>query len=220
VAVLTQLIPLALVVAWSPLKIIPAFLLVISSPRPKVASTAFLVASLTTLALCTAIFVIEVPSLLNRLGHKQIGWGPEARIGLGAALLAIGVYVGVKRRGNFGAPNWVSKLTRITPRAAAVLGVMLTVANLKVMVMNAAAGSAIGTAALGVWKTGAAIGIYTAVAGSTLIIPVVGYLLAAERVDRWSVPLRRWLDRHQAAMATIGSILLGFTLMLSGLCGV
>jgi hypothetical protein len=101
-----------------------------------------------------------------------------------------------------------------------VLGVVLTVTNLKVMVMNAAAGFAIGTAVLGVWETGVAIGIYTAVAGSTLIIPVVGYLVAAERVDRWSVSLRHWLDRHQAAMATIGSILLGCTLMLSGLRGV
>jgi hypothetical protein len=97
---------------------------------------------------------------------------------------------------------------------------MLTAANLKVMVMNAAAGSAIGAAALGLWKTVAAIGIYTAVAGSTLIIPVVGYLLAAEHVDRWSMSLRHWLEHHQAAIATIGSLLLGFVLLLSGLRGV
>jgi hypothetical protein len=219
-AVLTQLIPLALVVAWSPLKIIPAFLVVIGSPRPKVTSMAFLVASLTALALCTAIFVVEVPALLDRLDHKEIGLGPEARIGFGAALLALGVYVGVKRGGNFGAPKWVSRLTRITPRTAAVLGVMLTAANLKVMVMNAAAGSVIGAAALGLWKTVAAIGIYTTVAGSTLIIPVVGYLLAAEHVDRWSMSLRHWLGCHETAIATVGSLLLGFALLLSGLRGV
>ena len=60
---LTELIPLALVVALSPLSIIPA-VLVLHTPRPKPTGLAFLVGWVVGLAVLTAIFV-EVSSLLG-----------------------------------------------------------------------------------------------------------------------------------------------------------
>ena len=65
---LTELIPLALVVALSPLSIIPA-VLVLHTPRPKPAGLAFLAGWLVGLAALTSIFV-EVSNLLGGLGNK------------------------------------------------------------------------------------------------------------------------------------------------------
>ena len=60
-SVLTELIPLALVVALSPLSIIPA-VLVLHTPRPRPTGLAFLAGWLVGLAALTAIF-LEVSDL-------------------------------------------------------------------------------------------------------------------------------------------------------------
>ena len=64
-SVLIELIPLALVVALSPLSIIPA-VLVLHTPRPRPTGLAFLAGWLVGLAALTAIFV-EVADLLGGL---------------------------------------------------------------------------------------------------------------------------------------------------------
>jgi hypothetical protein len=86
--VLTELIPLALVVALSPLSIIPA-VLVLHTPRPTPTGLAFLVGWLAGLAALTAIFV-EISSLLGGLGDKPPGWASWLRIVVGAALIVFG----------------------------------------------------------------------------------------------------------------------------------
>jgi hypothetical protein len=65
--VLTELIPLALVVALSPLSIIPA-VLVLHTPRPT--GLAFLAGRLLGLPALTAIF-LEVSNLLGGLGDAE-----------------------------------------------------------------------------------------------------------------------------------------------------
>jgi len=79
---LTELIPLALVVAISPLSIIPA-VLVLHTPRPKPTSLAYLAGWIFGLAALTAIFV-EVSSLLGGL-NKAPPWAPWVRIVIGIA---------------------------------------------------------------------------------------------------------------------------------------
>ena len=86
---LTELIPLALVVALSPLSIIPA-VLVLHTPRPKPTGLAFLVGWVVGLAVLTAIFV-EVSSLLGGL-NKAPPWAPWVRIVIGIALIVFGVF--------------------------------------------------------------------------------------------------------------------------------
>ena len=75
---LTELIPLALVVALSPLSIIPA-VLVLHTPRPRPTGLAFLAGWVVGLAALTAIFV-EVSSLAGGLGNKPPSWASWVRI--------------------------------------------------------------------------------------------------------------------------------------------
>src|SRR3954467_2877173 len=87
---LTELIPLALVVALSPLSIIPA-VLVLHTRRPRPTGLAFLAGWLIGLTALTAIF-LEVSSLLGGLGDKPPGWASWLRIVVGAALSVFGIY--------------------------------------------------------------------------------------------------------------------------------
>ncbi|WP_283611484.1 GAP family protein, partial [Mycolicibacterium poriferae] len=80
-SVLTELIPLALVVALSPLTIIPA-VLVLHTPRPKPTGLAFMTGWLVGLAALTALFV-AVSNLLGGLDHKPPSWASWLRIVIG-----------------------------------------------------------------------------------------------------------------------------------------
>ena len=81
---LTELIPLALVVALSPLSIIPA-VLVLHTPRPRPTGLAFLVGWLLGLTALTAIF-LEVSNLLGGLGNKPPGWASWLRVVVGVGI--------------------------------------------------------------------------------------------------------------------------------------
>src|SRR5215510_151908 len=94
-SVFAELIPLALVVALSPLSIIPA-VLVLHTPRPRPAGLAFLAGWLIGLAALTIVFV-EISGLFGDLG-KPAGWASWLRIVIGAALILFGVYRWLTRK--------------------------------------------------------------------------------------------------------------------------
>ena len=192
-----QLLALAVVVAWSPLKVIPALALVLHAAKPKTTGFSFLAGSLIGLAVSTAVF-IAVPHLLDELPAPPEGggsWAPLAIV-VGAATIAYTVYRHVTRQR--ARPGWqrFSRLTRINPVGGLFLGLFLTVANAKVVAMNAAAGVAIGAAAIGALGASLAVVYYTVIAGSTIIVPIVGYAVAAERVDRGVEWARQRMSRH------------------------
>src|SRR5918912_1440752 len=139
---LTELIPLALVVALSPLSIIPA-VLVLHTPRPRPTGLSFLAGWLIGLAALTAIF-LEVSNLLGGLGNKPPGWASWLRIVVGAALIVFGIYRWLTRKRAAHTPAWMQSLGKLTPVRAGLAAMALTVVNPKVLFMCAAAGLAIG----------------------------------------------------------------------------
>jgi len=90
-SVLAKLIPLALVVALSPITVIPA-VLVMHAPRPRPASMAFLGGWLVGLAALTAVFV-GASDLLGDLHKRPPTWVDGLRVVLGSALIAFGIFL-------------------------------------------------------------------------------------------------------------------------------
>jgi hypothetical protein len=83
---LGELIPLALVVALSPVSIIPAVVLVLHTDHPRPTGLAFMVGWLAGLAALTALFV-QIPNLVDGLDRESPSWAPWARIAIGAAVI-------------------------------------------------------------------------------------------------------------------------------------
>jgi threonine/homoserine/homoserine lactone efflux protein len=216
--VLTELIPLALVVALSPLSIIPA-VLVLHTPRPRPTGLAFLAGWLIGLAALTAIF-LEVSSLLGGLGDKPPGWASWLRIVVGAVLIVFGVYRWLTRKKSAHTPGWIQRLSKLTPVRAAAAAVALTVVNPKVLFICAAAGLAIGTAGLdtatNVWI---AIAWYVAVAGSTVAIPILAYAVSGDRLDESLTRLKDWMERQHAALVAAILIVIGLLVLYKGIHG-
>lgn len=214
---LTELIPLALVVALSPLSIIPA-VLVLHTPRPKPAGLAFLAGWLCGLAALTSIFV-EVSNLLGGLGDKPPSWASWLRIGVGAALIVFGVYRWLTRKRSAHSPKWMSSLTTITPARAVLTAAVLVVLNPKVLFICAAAGLAIGTAGLDGSRIWLAVAYFVAAAGSTVALPVLAYAVSGDRLDRPLARLKDWMERHHAVLVAGILVIIGVLVLYKGIHG-
>lgn len=213
---LTELIPLALVVAFSPLSIIPA-VLVLHTPRPKPTSLAFLAGWIFGLAALTAIFV-EVSSLLGGL-NKAPTWASWLRVVIGIALVVFGVFRWLTRKRSAHSPGWMKKITSATPGRAAVIAATLVVANPKVLFICAAAGLAIGTAGLGASGAWISVAFYVLIAASSVAIPVLAYAVAGERLDSPLARLKEWMERHNASLVAAILIIIGLLVLYKGIHG-
>src|ERR1700754_3868455 len=111
-AVLGQLIPLALVVAMSPLTIIPAIVLVLQSDRPRPTGLAFMFGWLIGLAATTAVFE-QLPRLLDGLKRPAPTWAAWVRIAVGITLLALAVWRWLTRHQVSKQPAWLNRLSRL-----------------------------------------------------------------------------------------------------------
>jgi threonine/homoserine/homoserine lactone efflux protein len=211
---LAELIPLALVVALSPLSIIPA-VLVLHSPRPRPTGLAFLVGWVVGLAVLTLIFV-EVSSLLGGGTGKPPPWASYLRIVVGAALVVFGVYEWLTRSRSEHAPKWMSSFAKITPARAFLTAMVLVVVNPKVLFMCAAAGLAIGTEGLGGNGVWVAELFYVAVAASTVALPILAYAVSGDRLDQPLTRLKEWMEAQHATLVAAILVVLGVLVLYKG----
>ena len=213
---LTELIPLALVVALSPLSIIPA-VLVLHTPRPRSTGLAFLAGWLIGLAVLTAVF-IEVSSLLGGL-DKPPPWASWVRIIVGAALIVFGLYRWLTRKRSAHTPGWMQSVAKLTPARAALAAMALTIVNPKVLFICAAAGLAICTAGLGSAHIWIAVIWYVAVAASTVAIPILAYAVSGDRLDGALQRLKEWMEEQHATLVAAILIVIGLLVLYKGIHG-
>jgi threonine/homoserine/homoserine lactone efflux protein len=214
---LTELIPLALVVALSPLSIIPA-VLVLHTARPRPTGLAFLVGWVVGLAALTALF-IGISSLLGGMGGKPPSWASWLRIIIGAALIAFGIFRWLTRNSKPHQMPGTRHITEAGPAKALVIGAVLTVANPKVLFICAAAGLAIGTAGLDTTGTWAAELFYVVIAASTVAFPILAYAVSGDRLDPTLVKVKAWMEAHNAALVAVILIVIGLLVLYKGIHG-
>jgi threonine/homoserine/homoserine lactone efflux protein len=215
-SVLVELIPLALVVALSPLSIIPG-VLVLRSPRPRPAGLAFLAGWLLGLFCLAAVFLL-VSGLLGDF-DKPPSWASWVRIVVGVVLIGFGIFRWT-RRGEGHTPKWMTSLTGLSPARAFLTALMLVAVNPKVFFVCAASGVAIGTSGIGVAGAWSAVVYFALLAGSTVLIPIVAYAVYTHRLD---APLRRlgdWMEQQHAVLIAGILVVIGLLVLYKGIHGV
>lgn len=213
---LTELIPLALVIALSPLSIIPA-VLALSTPRPRPTGFAFLAGWLVGLTALTVIF-LELSNLVVDLSRPPT-WASWLRVALGAALIAFGIVRWLRRNHAHHTPAWIQRLGEMTPARAGLTAMALTVVNPKVLFMCAAAGLAIGTEGLGRHRVWIGVVWFVAIAASTVAFPILAYAMSA---DRMAQPLRRvreWMEQQHATLVAVILVVIGLLVLYKGIHG-
>lgn len=213
-SLLATLIPLALVIAVSPLTIIPA-VLVLHAPRPRQASLAFLGGWMLGLAALTALFVVG-SGLFAGLHKAPPTWASWLRVVLGSALILFGIYRWLTRHGHSEAPRWMRAFDTITPKRAGITALVLTVVRLEVSLLCLAAGLAIGTSGLDVAGKWVFAAVFVAVSGSTVAIPILGYVSAGDRLEEPLNRLKDWMQQNHAAMLAAVLVLIGLMVVYNG----
>lgn len=216
-SILTELIPLALVVALSPLSIIPG-ILVLHSPRPKPTGLAFLAGWVIGLAVLTSIF-LTASNLAGGIGKSPPSWASWLRIIIGVALIGFGIYRWVTRKKSEHMPGWMTKMSTLTPGKAAVTGAVLTVANVKVLFISAAAGLAIGSSGLTQPSVWVVVIWYVVVASSTVAIPILGYAISGDSLDSALERLKAWMERQHASLVAVILVVIGLLVLYKGIKG-
>jgi hypothetical protein len=213
-SVLATLIPLALVVAISPLSIIPA-VLVLQTPRPRPTGLAFLGGWLLGLAALTAVFVVSSDAL-GALRNSPPAWVSWLRIVLGLALIGYGIYEWLTRRRHTESPKWMRTFATLTPARAGLTGLVLVIVRLEVLTMCALAGLAIGGSGLGMAANWITATIFVVVAASTVAIPVLAYVGAGDRLNEPMVRLKDWMERNNAALLAAILLVIGLMVLHNG----
>jgi threonine/homoserine/homoserine lactone efflux protein len=202
-----------LAIVLSPFPIIPAILLLFAV-HPRSTSSAFLGGWFAGLFIATTVFVV-VGGFVESQDSSPV-WLAWARLGVGIALIVLGGQHWIERKKSKPAPKWMQSLQTATPRRAATLGILLSAANPKIVLLCAAAGVSIGAANESVAGT-AAITIAFSVAGSFSVgVPVVAFLVAGDRVLTPLGKARDWLDRNNAAVMAVVIFAIGVALVVKG----
>lgn len=212
----TELFGLALAVALSPLSIIPGILMLFTA-RPRATGTAFLGGWLVGLTGVTGVSVLLAGIIEFAYGTPT--WALWVRLLIGVALVGLGVKKWLQRAEKVGAPAWMDQISGYGPGQAARTGLLLAVANPKVLVFCGAAGVAIGSAELGV---GPSLGLtlaFAVTAALSVALPVLAYAVSGERLKE---PLRRtkeWLERHNAVLMATLFVVIGLLLVNKAVTG-
>jgi len=214
-SVLTGVIGLGLVIALSPITIIPA-VLVLQAPRPRPAGLAFLAGWVLGLAALTALSV-GASGHLGGLDKSPPRWASWLRVVLGSALILYGVYQWLTRRSHTESPAWMRSFATITPRRAALTAAALVVIRPDVLLICVPAGLAIGGSGLDLPLVWMAAVIFVAVAASTVAIPILAYAAAGHRLDDPLARLKDWMDRNNAALMAALFVVIGLLVLYHGI---
>lgn len=220
-AVIGEILPLALGVAISPIPIIAAILMLLS-PRARVTSVGFLLGWVLGIVVAVTVFTLLSSILPEQDSDASNPAQGTIQLILGALLLllAVGQWRKRPRRGVEPAmPKWMQAIDKMTFPVAFGLGFVLSAVNPKNLLMGAGAGVDIGSAGLTVGEIVLVIAVFTVIAASTVLVPVVGYLVAASKLRDPLDALRGWLEKENAVIMAVLLLVIGVSLIGKGIAG-
>jgi threonine/homoserine/homoserine lactone efflux protein len=107
----------------------------------------------------------------------------------------------------------MAKIDELRPGAAFGLGFVLSALNPKNLLLAIAAGVSIGALALSSGETVGAVLVFTMIAAITVLVPVVGYLIAGRRLDPTLDRTKAWLIGNNTAVMAVLFIVFGVSLL-------
>lgn len=217
--VIGDILPLALGVAISPIPIIAAILMLLS-PKARVTSVGFLlgwvigiIVAVTVFTLLSSILPAQDPD-----ASRPVRGVVQIVLGLLLFLLAFSQWRKRPKAGEAAAlPKWMQAIDTLSFFAAFGLGFLLSAVNPKNLIMTAGAGIDIGGAGLSAGPTIVVIAVFTLIAASTVLVPIVGYLVAAERLRAPLDALRGWLAAENAVIMAVLLLVIGVSMVGKGI---
>jgi len=221
-SVIGDLLPLALVVAVSPINIVAAILLLFSK-RPVANATIYLLG-----------FVLGVAAMLSGMTAlaDAIGLSPDTdrSRGTSALLLALGLFliiVGVRKLSHrpgpeqkADQPSWMKGIGDFGAGQSFVVGASVGALNPKNIAVAFASAVVVATAQLPVGQQVGVIAIYTLVASIGVASPIVTAVTLGDRSETILSAWREWLDRNNGTVMAVIYLFFGVILLGKGIAGI
>jgi len=216
--VIGETLPLAVGIAISPIPIIAAILMLLS-PRAKSTSVGFLIGWVAGIVVAIVLFTLISTAISQETGGPSQVAG-VIKIILGALLLFLAIKQWRARPATGEEaimPKWMSAIDSMTAGKALGLGFLLSAVNPKNLLLAIAAGVIVGGAGLTVSQMTVVIIIFVLLAASTVLVPVVGYLIASARLAGPLDKLREWLVDNNAVIMAVLLLVIGVSMIGKGL---
>lgn len=214
-----DLLPSALGVAISPVPIIAAVLMLMSTQAKRTAPAFAAGWVLGLVVVGVIVLLVANPADVSGggSGSTASGW---IKIALGLLFVAMAVGQWRKRPApgeQAALPSWTAAVDKMPPPRAAAIGAALAALNPKNLALTLAGTLSIAQAGLSTGDSAVALGVFVLVGSLTVAGPVIGYLLMRERVEAPLLRAKDWLARENATVMFVVLLVLGVVIAGKGL---
>jgi threonine/homoserine/homoserine lactone efflux protein len=217
--VIGEVLPLALGILISPIPII-ATILMLLAPQARAASVGFMLGWLAGIVVALVVFVLLSGLIPEQNADASRPVSGVVKIVLGVLMLLIASrqWRGRPHEGEEPRlPGWMTAIDKMTSAKAIGLGFALAAVNPKNLLMAAGAGVLVGTADLSTGEVALVVAVFTVIAGASVLVPVVGYLVARDKMSGPLQSLRVWLVHNNATVMAVLLLVIGVTMIGKGI---
>lgn len=216
-----DLLPFAIGLAIIPIPII-AVILMLLSERAGANSTAFLGGWVVGVAGASVVLLV-----LSSQSDTGSTGAPSTRSSvikliLGALLVLLAAR-SFKKRPRAGEqaelPKWLESIDSFTPTKAAGLGVVLSAANPKNLLLIAGAMVAVSQYKLAVGEEAIVVLVFVLIASITVAAPVIIYRVGGAKAQRLLEEMKTWLGQNSAVVMAVLLLVIGVVLIGKGIGG-
>jgi Sap, sulfolipid-1-addressing protein len=214
---LGALLPIAVAVAISSVPLTVTILILLSPNRGR-AALPFLVGWVIGVAAVIILSAAGAAALSQPLRLGRDTAAVSLQIVIGAILMVLAAIYLLRRShaSSTGLPRWLSAVDSFGPLAAFAIGVLLGFRP-KGLLLGIAAGLALNAASLRADEAVFLIIIYTLIATSTVVGPIIAFFVAPRRMEPRLVSARDWLSANGRIMTSIMMFMIGVVILGSGL---
>ncbi|WP_144793546.1 GAP family protein [Microbacterium paludicola] len=218
--IIGEILPFTIGIAISPVPII-VVILTLLSPRARRSGPGFLIGWM--VGILVVLLVLTLLSSVLPSAQESDGphlWQGAIRLVLGGLLLWLAVKQWRKRpRGEETPelPGWMAKVDSYGFGGGIRLGLVLSIANPKNVILTVSVAVDLGTGDLTPGRIAIVIVIFALLASSTVLIPVLAHLIAADRLKGPLSALHTWLLRENHVIMTVLLVVLGFAVIGRGI---
>jgi threonine/homoserine/homoserine lactone efflux protein len=205
-------------VAISPIPII-AIILMLLSARAAANSLAFMVGWIVGVTAASIVLLLVTDQTDSASAEPSTASG-VIKLALGVLAVLLGVRNLRQRPGADAEPElpaWLSRVESISPGKSIGLGLLLSAANPKNLLMTAGGMAAVSQFELSAGDSAVVVIVFVLIAVSTVVAPVVVYRLAGEHAQVMLEGMRRWLARNNAVVMGVLLLVIGAVLVGKGI---
>jgi threonine/homoserine/homoserine lactone efflux protein len=210
-----QVLAFGVGVTLSPVPII-AVVLMLATPRGRVDGPAFLAGWVTGLAVAGTIVLLLAGGASPSQSGAPATWVSVVKILLGVLLLLLALKQWRGRPQGDAEPQlpaWMKKIDTFTPPRAAGLGVLLSAANPKNLLLIVGAAAAISATGVSTGDQAVALAVFVVLGTVGPAIPVAIFFLMGDRAAALLERMRGWMAQENATIMAVLCLIIGAKLI-------